>query len=61
MPVLANKLEKRQHTFVGEPLSQKDCSTIKFKWLFGEQVEGDKFCTHLGQNKENNPSVKPGK
>lgn len=43
MPLLTTKLEKGQGTFVSEPLSQKNCSAIKFKRLCGEGVEGGKF------------------
>lgn len=41
MPVLTSKLERFQGTFVGKTLTQKDCSPIKFKCLFGEEFEGN--------------------
>lgn len=52
MPVLTNKLERVQGIFVGKTLSQKDCSPIKFKCLFGEEVEGDKCISLYNYSKK---------
>lgn len=62
MPVLTNKLERVQGIFVGKTLSQKDCSPIKFKCLFGEGVEGiNVFPYTIIAKKGKQPSVKLGK
>lgn len=52
MPVLTSKLERIQGTFVGKTLTQKDCSSIKFKCLFGEEVGGIKCISLYNYSKK---------
>lgn len=52
MPVLTSKLERVQGTFVGKTLTQKDFSAIKFKCLFGEEVEGNKCISLYNYSKK---------